>query len=339
VEDTGIGIPPEKIDKLFKSFSQIDGSLTRRYGGTGLGLAISKELVDLMGGSIDVESREGEGAAFFFTIPFEIAEDSEESNATDFEETRSLSEISAEFPKVELKILVAEDSGINQEVIKEALGIMNWRTEIAKDGYKAVEKFHKGDFDIILMDVQMPNMDGLEASRKIRNIEKNAGLKKTPIIGLTAHSDESHKIECYKAGMDYFVTKPYKWEDIYSAVLTLTGHPTKQIEGANINKILKSLNNNSKIFAKIKDYFINKYPEELAELDMAITNKDYETTREIAHRIKSEVGNFGADKAVKIAGKIEKAGAEKNLGECKNYLSRLTEQFEIIEKQLTEYKS
>jgi CheY-like chemotaxis protein len=215
---------------------------------------------------------------------------------------------------------------------------MNWKSEIAADGYKAVEKFHSGEFDIILMDVQMPHMDGLEATRKIRNIEKSAGLGKTPVIGLTAHSDDSHKIDCYKAGMDYFVTKPYKWEDIYSAILNLTGHPVKSKRAANITKILDSLNKNSKVFAKVRDYFINKYPEELAELDMAITNKDCETAREIAHRIKSEVGNFGAEKAVELAGRIEQAGARKEMNQCKNYLSQLGKEFEKIEKQLTEYK-
>ncbi|MFP4527796.1 MAG: response regulator [Candidatus Kapaibacterium sp.] len=336
VSDTGIGIPQSKIDRLFQSFSQIDGNLTRKYGGTGLGLAISRELVELMGGTIGVESREGEGSEFFVNIPFEIAEAPDQIEAEDYENGTGLKSIAAKFPHPELNILVAEDSEINQEVIREALSAMNWRTTLVSDGYEAVQKYLAGEFDAILMDVQMPRMDGLEASRKIRSIEKSRDSRRIPIIGLTAHTADSHKIECFRAGMDHYIAKPYKWEDIFKAILSQSGHDLEP-EAFSAVKLAGTLNN-PKLFKKIRDYFIEKYPEELADLDMAISHGDAMAARDIAHKMKSEISNFGAERAFRIAGKIESAAREGSLAECGEMLKELRTEFKQVETQLSNYK-
>ncbi|WP_027716583.1 response regulator [Desulfuromonas sp. TF] len=210
VIDSGIGIPEEKRHLLFQSFSQIDSTFQRQYGGTGLGLAISKGLVELMGGRIEVQGRKEGGSIFTFTLPLKAAESGKLSSP----ETLS-KKSGGESPSAH--ILLAEDEPIIRELITLLLARRGWQADTAESGREAIEKWEGGEFDIVLMDLQMPAMNGLEASREIRKREAE-GDRRTCIIGLTAHSWGEIMDDCLKAGMDEVLTKPVQMDDLYSAI-------------------------------------------------------------------------------------------------------------------------
>jgi CheY-like chemotaxis protein len=198
VIDTGIGIPPEKQDVLFAAFTQVDASMSRRFGGTGLGLAISQQLARLMGGGIGVESTEGAGSTFWFTISTEIA--AAPPSETDRAPGR---------PVTGGRVLVVEDNSVNRRLAVRTLEKLGWEADVAANGRIAVEAATARHYDMILMDCQMPEMDGFEATRRIRAAEAAAGAGRTPIVALTANALE-HEVElCRRAGMDGHVAKPF----------------------------------------------------------------------------------------------------------------------------------
>ncbi|MCC5840256.1 MAG: PAS domain S-box protein [Opitutales bacterium] len=218
VEDTGIGISEEAAKLLFHRFSQVDGSNTRRYGGTGLGLAISKQLVGLMGGEIGAESRLGEGSTFSLTLPLRVLRDPL-TEAPDKRTTPEKTEAAAEMPA--RRILLAEDNPTNQIVAKALLAKLDLSAELAENGQAVLQAHRAAPFDIILMDVQMPVMDGLEATRSIRADEKDTGTTgstRCTIIGMTAHAMEEDRTTCLEAGMDDFIRKPVKLTELREAL-------------------------------------------------------------------------------------------------------------------------
>jgi signal transduction histidine kinase/CheY-like chemotaxis protein len=217
VRDTGIGIPPEQQKSIFEKFVQVDGSNTRQYGGTGLGLAICNQFVSLMGGRMTLASIPGHGSTFSFSLKLkmpaepEVAEKKEEIRV----ERKSVTEDSAE----KKSVLLVEDNLTNQRLAQLMISRQGYEVVIAADGLIALDKLKEKEFGLVLMDVQMPNMDGLEATRKIREIEKSPDLLKAyngihgadrpvKIVGLTAHARKENEEECYHAGMDDFMTKP-----------------------------------------------------------------------------------------------------------------------------------
>jgi CheY-like chemotaxis protein len=208
VKDTGIGIPEEKIGILFKSFSQVDSSTTRKYGGTGLGLAISEKLVALMGGEIMVRSKLGEGTLFTFTMRAKVGEMMSSVMREETVAREVLKKAFAEeFP---LRILIAEDNLINQQLIKHILGNLGYKPATVENGLLAVEAAADLDYDLILMDVQMPEMDGLEATRRIRK----ESLKQPVIVALTANAMQGDREECLQAGMDDYISKPVRLDEL-----------------------------------------------------------------------------------------------------------------------------
>jgi len=201
VTDTGIGIAPEQQARLFQRFSQVDASATRRFGGSGLGLAISRHLAQAMGGDISLHSTLGQGSTFTVELP---AATEEEMRAS--AETRSSGEIAA-VTVVPLRLLVAEDNPVNQRVVLALLARDGHQVELAANGIEAVAAFRRARFDAVIMDVQMPEMDGLEATRAIRALEP-IGEARIPIIALTASAMSDERIACTIAGMDQVVSKP-----------------------------------------------------------------------------------------------------------------------------------
>jgi CheY-like chemotaxis protein/anti-sigma regulatory factor (Ser/Thr protein kinase) len=212
VTDTGIGIPPDRIEKLFKVFSQVDSSTTRRFGGTGLGLAICARLCEAMSGDIDVDSEPGRGSSFRFTVRMPLAERKETQDAKPV--------VPIEGNLERLRVLVVEDVSANRFVIRSMLLRLGIPCDEAHDGAQALDRMRRAnDFSLILMDVQMPVMDGLEATRNIRLLEADRGLARTPVIGLTAGVLTSELEKCIDAGMNEVLSKPISLRSLRAALL------------------------------------------------------------------------------------------------------------------------
>jgi signal transduction histidine kinase/ActR/RegA family two-component response regulator len=200
VRDTGIGITEKQMEAVFEPFTQADGSHTRQFGGTGLGLAITRRLVNLMGGRLWAESEPGRGSRFFVELPVAASAPPESRVAA--------AEAAAPAVPGALRVLVAEDNPINQKVICAMLRRQGWTVTLARNGEEAFRCFLEVPCDLVLMDVQMPGMDGLESSRRIREAERGRGLGRIPILALTAHAAQSQQEQCLAAGMDAVITKP-----------------------------------------------------------------------------------------------------------------------------------
>ncbi len=210
VADTGIGISEANMSKLFIRFSQVDGSDTRRYGGSGLGLVISKQITELMGGSISVQSKEGIGSTFIAEIPLKIVKAAEvEAKAMETEkQDAALYSINNANGK-NARILVAEDEPVNQQVIGKLLGMAGFSYDIAENGQKAIELFKAKHYDAALFDVQMPVMDGIAATQEIRKIEHNERRNRLPIIAVTARAMFGDKERIIENQLDDYIAKPY----------------------------------------------------------------------------------------------------------------------------------
>jgi two-component system, sensor histidine kinase len=210
VKDTGVGIPAESLSKLFAKFDQLDSSTTRRFGGTGLGLAICRELAQLMAGEISVDSELGLGSTFTLRVPLEWMGE-EKAICT-------VAESVNERPEIALRVLAAEDNAVNQLVLKTLLHQMGVDPTVVENGKLAVAAWEEGDWDVILMDIQMPVMDGLTATAAIRNLEADTGRPRTPIVALTANA-MAHQVEQYiTAGMDGHVAKPIQATELFAAL-------------------------------------------------------------------------------------------------------------------------
>ncbi len=207
VEDTGIGIPADKLEAIFDPFSQADSSTTRKYGGTGLGLTICRRLVELMGGRIGVRSTEGAGSTFHFNAPMQQA---------------SQQQVAAQMPLRALNILLVEDHPINQMLAVRMLERGGHRVTVAGSGLEGVQRWRELRPDVVLMDLQMPVMDGLEATRRIREAEASEQLPRTPIIAMTANAFAEDRQACLAAGMDAYLSKPAKAEALYAALSDVT---------------------------------------------------------------------------------------------------------------------
>ena len=214
VKDTGIGIPAERTEAIFEKFVQADGSTTRKFGGTGLGLAICTQLVTLMGGEVGVRSEVGVGSTFYFTLPMQV-----DRQVRDSEPAATETVATQEPCREPRRILIVEDNPINQKLAMIMITKQGHEAEVAADGLRALNKLAKGVYHLVLMDVQMPNMDGLTATRKIREIEQDSTERqkykafaertgKLPVVGLTAHARKEDREKCLEAGMDDFLSKP-----------------------------------------------------------------------------------------------------------------------------------
>ncbi len=222
VLDTGIGMPQDKLDRLFMPFSQIDSSITRRYGGTGLGLAISKRLVGMMGGRIWAKSNPGVGSTFTFTIKVKLPCMQPVQHEVKDLKPDIKPPIEGHFQQaLPLSILLAEDNAVNQMVLLQMLRKIGYQADLASNGFDVLAALDRQAYDVVLMDIQMPDMDGFEATRRI--LARFPKMKRPRIIALTAHALNGDRERCLKAGMDGYLSKPVKIEDLQSA-LRPTGH-------------------------------------------------------------------------------------------------------------------
>ena len=319
VRDTGIGVTVEQQQHLFQSFQQADMSTTRKYGGTGLGLAISKRLAELMGGNVGVESEYGDGSRFWFTVRVGINIEQKLSAAID-ETTVLLEEKMTSIRGA--RILLVEDNEINQEVASEMLTEIGLRVELAENGLVALEKLGRSAYDLVLMDMQMPVMDGVTATRAIRENPKWAGL---PIVAMTANAMQQDKMACFAAGMNDFIAKPIEPAQLWSTLLQWistkklafsgfkiqlggdTGNIglPETIAGINIDQGLKRVLGKKHHYLAMLRKIVAGHRNAAGKIRQALDNNDWESASLLAHTMKGLAGNIGAAGLQNCAGDLE----------------------------------
>lgn len=348
VSDTGIGIPENKIDQLFQSFSQLDDSLSRKYGGTGLGLAISKELVEMMNGKIWAESKFGEGSTFNFYIQVRPGEEESDDFIRDINNAAKQNNRTYTIIPIFLKILVADDSFINQELIKTIFDSYIWEVDTFDNGKDALEAFRFNKYDIMFLDVQMPELNGIELTKMIREFEEENSLVRTPIVGLTGLTLDEEVSGILKSGMDLYIAKPFQNYEIIEAVRKLLPglalDPSYDIIDTSdlqidMDGLTSSLNFNKIVINRIIQYFINNYTRELEECKRALIKRDFKAISEYAHKFKSELGNFKALKAMDYAKQLEHISkTNSDYVTVKNLINPFIVEVVKIARYLSEYK-
>jgi two-component system, sensor histidine kinase and response regulator len=334
VQDTGIGIPEDKLSSLFEAFTQVDISTTREYGGTGLGLAISRCLANLMGGKAGVESNLGQGSVFWFTAMLQRGQgyfaDKPSVNASEAKYLLSQNHSNA-------RLLLAEDNPINREVMLDLLHGLFLSVDIAENGLEAVEKIRQSHYDLILMDLQMPEMDGFEASRVIRC---QAGFEQTPILAMTASALEEDRNACLAAGMNDFINKPADPETLYRTLLLWLSSRHQAHNGLNLNEqpvesaieettdlssthdsttaeqLLPTLDTahgialvNGKVskYRSLLQKFTKSHCDDIKMLNAFLQDGDKQQAQHISHALKGVAGTLCADHLAHLAAQLDMA--------------------------------
>ncbi|OZC01556.1 PAS domain S-box protein [Rubricoccus marinus] len=290
VEDTGVGIPADKVAAVFERFSQARTDTTRRFGGTGLGLAIVKELTERQGGTVEVTSREGRGSCFTVTLEFAIAHDAPEAH---FEEEADLGGS---------RILLVEDNALNQFVARRMLESWGATVDVAENGREGVEAVHaasgEGDpFGLVLMDIQMPEMDGFEATRRIR---ETFGSDALPILALTASALVEQRDQMDEAGMDGLLLKPFKPEHLRRTVAAFLGRGGAPPEAeapeslVDLSTLEDNVEGDQEFIRRVVELFVDLVPEIVTTLEVALASDDLPAIATAAHKLKSSAGILGA---------------------------------------------
>ncbi len=336
VKDTGIGIPKDKLEEIFEKFTQADSSITRKFGGTGLGLAITQKLVYLMGGEIGVESLEKRGSTFWFTMPLVIAKDGEKPvNLGNKIIDSSKTSVSRD-----INILSVDDYPTNQFFVKKLLKKLGFNNvSFAENGKMALEMIENGDYDVILMDCQMPELDGYQATQILRKTEEKTG-KHLPVIALTANAMIGDKEKCLQAGMDDYLSKPIRPEKLLNLLNQYTninvkasnhkGTPpptneeTAVVDLAHLANFTDGDPDEEK---ELFDLFFEQADISIGELEQACAENNSSEWKKTAHRIKGSSANLGANILATICKKAEmefeasKSDKEAMLAEIKEKLN------------------
>lgn len=293
VTDTGIGIDQEKLKTIFEFFSQEDNTITRRFGGTGLGLAISKSIAELLGGEIKVESEKNVGSTFKFSLAMpEAAEQVKNS-------TIAQSDLTGK------NVLIVEDNELNRFLAVTILKKWNANIHIAENGEEAVTAVKNKEIDIVLMDIQMPIMDGVAASTAIRN-ELNSSV---PIIALTANALESEKEKCWQAGMNEYITKPYNPQYLLEKIIFLIENAAsaeeQNSEHVSLENLSALMNGSKEQMIRMTSVFLDQIERHFNELKFALNENDLDQISAITHKLKSSFKLFGLNKTGGLLERIE----------------------------------
>jgi len=297
VSDTGVGIPDDKIAVIFEDFSQADSSITRHYGGTGLGLSISRALVEKMKGSITVESEVGVGSTFRFSANFRLQP----------------ADMQAQSKSAPRRILLCEDSQDNAFVVGAYLKGTNYLLEHVPDGKEGVDRFKSENFDLVLMDMQMPILDGHTATRRIRLWEADHNLRPTPILALTAHAQPEEVKRCEACGCTAFLSKPIRRPTLLAALARHLGHATSAPDQTDVPPEVQEL---------VPGYLKQK-DVDLERLRMAIEESDYPSISRLGHQLKGSGTSYGFDEFSKIGSALEHAAKTHDLEETRRQVELL----------------
>ncbi|HDH05022.1 MAG TPA: response regulator [Nitrospirae bacterium] len=351
VSDTGIGIPADKLKSIFESFTQVNGVVNGKCGGTGLGLTISKKLVSMMGGEIRAESEPGKGSTFHFTARFGIVSKSVKQDILspdiDHEGGSSVSRHTSPEDRKILHILLVEDNILNQKVAVRMLESHGYTLTVANNGVEALEALGKQRFDLVLMDVQMPEMDGIEATRIIRSSKDTGFDPEIPIIAVTALAFEEDRQRCIKAGMNGCITKPFKRQELFTEIEKLVPAGVHTPDAKSIGppgngdviyraETLERLGGDEELLKELYEVFIDDAPRQMEILKKAIDTNDTVLTERQAHSLKSATANIGANSMSDKAFKIELTARDRNLNNAHMLYEKLEHELKKVLKALTE---
>jgi PAS domain S-box-containing protein len=330
VSDTGIGIPKEKQDLVFEAFTQADGSTTRKYGGTGLGLAISSNLVNLMDGRMWVESNPGAGSTFHFTARFGTSPE-----AADLPKAAPSSAEGTEIEEAAgCHILLSEDNPVNQRLAVRMLEKRGHQVTCAASGREAVAAHEAGSYDLILMDIQMPEMDGFEATALIRERETSSDSR-IPIVALTAHAMPGDRERCLAAGMDAYLSKPLEMDSLVTVIRDLVPRDRPQPEeptapdtsptpgSVDTQAVLARVGGDLELLEELVTIFENDYPITLEQIGTGLLDHNAEAVSMSAHKLKGAAANFACQAVVDAASRLEREARSGSLANAGSLLRDL----------------
>ncbi|MCO5167275.1 MAG: ATP-binding protein [Planctomycetes bacterium] len=354
IVDTGIGIPPHHLDRLFLSFSQVDASTSRRFGGTGLGLAISQGLVELMGGALTVESQPGRGSTFSFTIVVEGAEvgDPEPQPSPALAAGALRRDLAAAHP---LKVLVAEDNVVNQQVILRLLGRLGYAADVVGDGREVLDALSRRRYDVVLMDVQMPGMDGLEAARRITRAAPDG---RPWLVALTAGAMHGDRERCLEAGMDDYVSKPVRIEELQAALVRCERRRRPSPRAADVtsahddgpegedaaidrrvlDRLRFTVGEGVDVATELTDLFLADAPPMLQALSDAVAGGDLSGVIRQAHGLKGSCASLGATGMARRCHALEEAARAGRRADLAVEVERLREEFVRVQVDLATFR-
>ena len=334
VQDTGIGIPPEQQTAIFEAFTQADGSTTRQFGGSGLGLTICLELVTLAGGRLWVESEPSVGSTFHFTVRYGLLADV--TNAPEEPEPAEAPADGRTAPpggQRALRVLLAEDNLVNQRLGAALLEQRGHRVVVVPNGKEAIAAYDSQPFDVILMDAQMPEMDGFEATAAIR--EREAAGARTPIVALTAHAMKGDRERCLAAGMDAYLSKPLEPAKLTAVLDEVTQSPPPVIDR---EALMEQVEGSAALLAQISALYAGIAPGMMADIGQAVRAGDAKALEHAAHTLKGCVANFRAKRAGAVALRLEDIGRSGDLGGAGAALERLEVEIAWFTEALAEFQ-
>ncbi len=360
VEDTGIGIAPDKQQYIFDAFSQAEHSTDRKYGGTGLGLAITKRLTEMLGGKIELQSTPGKGSVFSLLLPLSPCEEKTVDQIIPKEQKIPQTTSNADFKKLNAKVLVAEDNKSNQLLIRQVLKKMGIKAVVVNDGKEALAKAKEEDFDIILTDIQMPNMDGYQLVKRLRKTGCDL-----PIVALTANAAKADERKCIELGCNGYISKPVDKNRLYEMIVQLTGcdvyNSSEKTDTVNKSKTasdttvradlaqtydantadddgceivcwqsIKSVCSDEDILCEIAALILEDDPNTMATIEKAVAAKDFADIRLYAHKLKGSAMTIGANKLKDACYRLECAGKDKTADVIEKLFEEVKTEFEKL---------